>query len=341
MKPASAPPTGGHRQRQILVAVLTYRRPADLEQALPQVAAQGASVTDGHTCVSVVVVDNDPQAGARGYVQAYATDHPGVPVLYEHEAEPGIAAARNRALAAAEQADMLVFIDDDERPSAQWLASLLATYDQHRSAAVVGPVISEFADEPDPWITAGRFFVRLRRPTGSLVKIAATNNLLLDLHQIRGLGLRFDPSFGISGGSDTLFTRELHRRGGRLVWCDEAVVTDVVPPARVTRSWVMRRALRSGNAESTTLLSLTPSPPRRAVLRARGTARGLLRIAGGSARILLGGARRSPSHTARGARTCARGVGMLLGAWGYSYQEYKRKAEVSTVSRPLSEPPSR
>ena len=34
---------------------------------------------------------------------------------------------------------------------------------------------------------------------------------------------------------------------------------------------------------------------------------------------------RSARHRARGARMATRGLGMTLGAWGYEYQEYRRK----------------
>jgi succinoglycan biosynthesis protein ExoM len=311
---------------RVRVAVLTYRRPDDLRDALPLLVSQLESVSGDAVDGDLVVVDNDPEAGAEQLVRDFARAHPMVPVLYEHESTAGIAAARNRALHSSADVDVLVFIDDDERPTEQWLGCLLQTYRTFRSAAVVGPVVSEFGTEPDPWITAGRFFVRLRRPTGSPVTVAATNNLLLDLHQIRRLGLDFDLRFGLSGGSDTKFTRELHQRGGRLIWCDEAVVTDVVPAARATRSWVLRRALRSGNGESTTSLDIARPGGARFRLRLRLSARGALRLAGGTARLVLGVATRSQGHQARGVRTCARGLGMLSGAWGYVYHEYRRKA---------------
>ncbi|HEX8507908.1 MAG TPA: glycosyltransferase family A protein [Propionibacteriaceae bacterium] len=310
--------------QHVRIAVLTYQRPRDLEDILPMLVEQARSVTHSKTFVDIVVVDNDPAASARKLVVGFAQSVLDLPVLYEHEPEPGIAAARNRALDTAGEADLLVFIDDDERPSQPWLSLMLSTYDKHASAAVVGPVISAFAVEPDPWITAGKFFVRLRRPTGTPVKVAATNNLLLDLHQVRRMNLKFDVHFGISGGSDTLFTRALHEGGGRLVWCDEAVVTDVVPPSRINRSWVLKRALRSGNAASTTSLRLARSRAHRVPLRLTLAARGATRIAGGSTQFLVGAVSRSQAHRARGARTCARGIGMLSGAWGYSYQEYKR-----------------
>lgn len=322
---ASPAPTGaasspeGHR---LTVAALTYRRNEDVAELLPLLVEQVESVRGTITAGSIVIVDNDPQAGARDLVQRFAATAP-VTVTYLHEGEPGIAAARNCALEHCGSDDLLVFIDDDERPRDGWLQSLLATYDaQDRPAAIFGPVISVFEAEPGPWVTAGGFFDRRRVRTGTPVEVGATNNLLLDLHQVRALGLSFDRRLGISGGSDTLFSKQIVSGGGRMVWCDEAIVDDRVPAARSTRDWVLRRSLRSGNSWSRTTLM---TEQRGLVTRLRLTGSGLLRVVGGTARYLVGVASRSTRHQAKGLRAVARGAGMTAGAWGFSYQEYRRR----------------
>jgi succinoglycan biosynthesis protein ExoM len=302
-------------QPSVVVAVLTYRRPADLAVALPQLRAQAALLDPP---AAVLVVDNDPDAGARETVAGF----PGI--RYAHETTPGIAAARNRALDEAAE-DLLVFIDDDERPSARWLPALLATYLDGRPTGVVGPVMSEFAQPPEPWIVAGRFFDRRRPATGTEVQVAATNNLLLDLAAVRSLGLRFDERFGLTGGSDTLFTRQLVRRGGRLVWCAEAGVVDVVPPERLTRRWVLRRAFRSGNGASVVEVELAGSVRERARVRSRQVGQGLARLAGGAVRVAAGYATGSVARQASGTRNLARGAGLVTGAFGHVFTEYARR----------------
>ena len=52
---------------------------------------------------------------------------------------------------------------------------------------------------------------------------------MLDLNQVRAFGVEFDPIFGLSGGSDTLFTRQLVAAGGELIWCDSAPVVEWIP----------------------------------------------------------------------------------------------------------------
>jgi len=305
----------GRPALRVVVAVLTYRRPGDLAELLPRVLTQAGPPR-------VLVVDNDPEAGARQPVAALARDHASLD--YVHEPRPGIAAARNRALAEAGHDDLLVFLDDDERPGPRWLADLLAVQRDTGAAGVVGPVVSSFAAPLDPWIAAGRFFDRRRLPTGTVVAVAATNNLLLDLRRVRAAGIGFDERFGLSGGSDTLFTRRLTAAGLPLVWCDEAVVTDVVPAARATRDWVLRRALRSGNGWSRTSLVLAAGPAGRWRARARLSAAGALRVGAGAAALAAGLVVRRPALHARGARTLARGAGLVTGAWGWTYVEYRR-----------------
>jgi len=319
---------------RVTLAVLTYQRPDDLAELLPMLAAQidrtGPTGGDdgsleagpdvGTPTVDILVVDNDPAGSARSFVETQS----GAGIRYAHEQTPGISAARNRALDECADRNVIIFIDDDERPVEDWLSSLLAVFLQQNPAGVVGPVVSRYDVPPDAFIEAGRFFDRRRLTTGTPVDVAATNNLLLDLDVIRSLGLRFDEDFGLSGGSDTLFTRELLRRGGVLLWCDEAVVYDIVPASRLTREWVLQRAYRSGNSWSRVAVALSSGGRERAAVRVRLTLKGGVRMLGGVAQIALAVPTRSLRRRARGLRTLRRGQGMIAGAWGRIYSEYRR-----------------
>jgi succinoglycan biosynthesis protein ExoM len=313
----------GTQGARTTVAVLTYRRPESLRALVPHLLAQAVEAADRWGPIRVLVVDNDPSGSGREVVEGCATGQaPEVDLVYVHEPEPGIAAGRNRALAESADSELLVFIDDDELPSPGWLVYLLRTREQTGAAAVAGTVTSRF-DTPLPdWIAAGGYFDRRRLPTGTPIHVAATNNLALHLPQVRALGLSFDPRFGLTGGEDTLFTRRLAAAGRQLVWCAEAVVTDVVPPDRATRSWVLRRAFSSGN--SVTRVDLALAPTRRARLSARihGGLRGGSRVLGGALRWFAGWVTRDLRLRAGGARTVARGAGMVAGALGHGYEEY-------------------
>lgn len=300
---------------RITVGMLTYRRPEGLARSLPRILAQVREIPGAE----LLVVDNDTVPSARDVVAEHADE----PLRYVHEPEPGIVAGRNRALDEA-PGDILVFIDDDEIPAPRWLQTMLDAHDRFGGAGIVGPVLAEYEAPPDPWIAAGRFFERRRYETGTRMPAAGTGNLLLDLRVVRALGLRFDPAFRESGGSDSAFTRELVRRGGTLTWCDEAPIVDIVPASRATRSWVSRRAFRVGNAEARIGVRLASSAADQLATRSRFFVKGAARVCGGATRTLMGAITRDAAHHARGTRTVMRGAGMVAGAVGGVYLEYRR-----------------
>ncbi|WP_369257926.1 glycosyltransferase family 2 protein [Geodermatophilus amargosae] len=326
--PTPAPPVPAARPGtvRVTVAVPTYRRPEDLRALLPLLVQQAREVPAGRYVVDVLVVDNDPDGGAAATAAeaARAAGAAEGELRYAAEPTPGIAAVRNRALTEAAGARLLAFLDDDERPEPGWLAALLDTWSATGAAAVSGVVLAGYAGELDPWIRAGGFFVRRRMPTGTGIDVAACGNLLLDLQQVRALGLRFEPALGLGGGEDTLFSRTLARAGGRMVWCDESVVVDRVPAERMTRTWVLTRAWSHGNAAVLTDLRLAPGTSARLRIRASGLARGLARGGGGGLRWGWGLVSRSARHQARGLRTLLRGAGMAAGACGLVFEEYGR-----------------
>ncbi|MGI5189620.1 glycosyltransferase family 2 protein [Promicromonospora sp. CA-289599] len=317
---------------RLVVAVLTYRRPDRIAALVPVLVEQAAELArrvEG-VAVSVLVVDNDAAGtGADAVAEAARTHGDGSdwPVTAVVEPEPGISAARNRALRASDDQDLLAFVDDDEVPRAGWLGALYETYRTTAAAAVSGPVTSRYAVEPEPWVVAGGFYDRAHRVglrTGTVIPTAATNNLLLDLRAVRRAGLTFDPALGLSGGEDTLFTSALTAAGGRIVWCAEAVVSDVVPADRLTRAYLLARTAGLANASARVALMLAHGRGRRAALRARtlcaGTARGAL----GMLQVACASARSDVALDARARRTLARSRGELLATFGRVLLPYAR-----------------
>lgn len=322
---------------RVTIAVPTFHRPAELVTLLPMLLAHaddagraaGGPVggpAGPRFVVDVLVVDNDPDASGRPAVDAVGDDR----IRYVVEPHPGISAVRNRALDEGAASRLLAFIDDDEHPHDGWLRHLLQTWESTaRPAAVSGRVVASFAGPLDPWLAAGSFYTRRSMPTGSAIDVAAAGNLLLDLDQVRASGVRFADDLGLSGGEDTLFSRQLHAAGHRMVWCDESVITDLVPVERMTRRWVLRRAWSHGNSASVLRVRLSGGGIRSLLARASGIVGGVVRILGGGARWLFGMLSRSLRHQARGARAVWRGGGMISGAAGMVYQEYARTEPAS------------
>lgn len=302
----------------LVVGVLTYRRPdtlAKLLAALPEQISAASELVSAR----VLIVDNDAAGSAREVVAAA----PGV--RYVLEPTPGIAAARHRCLTEAGDADLLAFMDDDELPEPDWLRLMVQTwFDYDRPAGVAGSVLPGYVEPPDDWIVAGGFFVRKRPPTGTPLPGAATSNLLIDLGQVRELGLQFDRRLGLRGGEDTLFTTELVARGRRIVFCREAAVVDQVPADRATRAWVLRRSWHHGGTATYLDLLRADSPAKRIRVRLRRFFGGVGRWFAGQGAALVGLARRDIGRHARGLRMRERGSGMARAALIVLPPEYQR-----------------
>ena len=333
----------------LTIAMLTYRRNDYLAQVIPELLAQADDVCDAQTTASVLIVDNDPQAGARAVVEAAraalggeqpeAAEASGVAdsdavamsrLVYVHEPEPGIVAGRNRALSQAHGSDALVFIDDDEIPSPGWLKALVSTWRAQGCAAVTGPTPPTFEVDPSPWVTASGAFDSWEAADGAQVRSADTGNLLLDLAVVEGLGLRFDPRYGLTGGEDSLFTRQLTRAGGVIRFAAGAVVTKRVPAARARRTWVLERSLRSGSSWARVRID-TAAPDggasgRLARLRLRlgYGAKGLAKAGIDGARAGVARIRGDVPAQARYEVSSRGGLGMVVGALGVHVREYGR-----------------
>jgi len=340
----------------LTIAMLTYRRNDYLAQVIPELLAQADDVCDAQTTASVLIVDNDPQAGARAVVEAAraalaggqseAAESSGQAVLsepsgsadsdavatsrlvYVHEPEPGIVAGRNRALSQARGSDALVFIDDDEIPSPGWLKALVSTWRAQGCAAVTGPTPPTFEVDPSAWVTASGAFDSWEAADGAQVRSADTGNLLLDLAVVEGLGLRFDPRYGLTGGEDSLFTRQLTRAGGVIRFAAGAVVTKRVPAARARRTWVLERSLRSGSSWARVRID-TAAPDggasgRLARLRLRlgYGAKGLAKAGIDGARAGVARIRGDVPAQARYEVSSRGGLGMVVGALGGRGREY-------------------
>lgn len=317
----------------VTIGIPTYRRSELLTALLRALPERIAECADLDVEIDVLVVDNDPAGSARS-----AAADADIPVRYVVEQTPGIVAARNRLLDECEDRDLIAFIDDDEVPRVNWLRALIEVQQTYRADAVMGRVISVFDDDVDPWLLASGTFRRPARPTGTLLPAAAAGNLLLDLRSIRRLGLRFDPSLGLGGGEDTLFSKQLVRRGGTIVWCNESETEDLVVTSRLSRGWAAQRAFSSANAGTRIRLQLTESAPRRAVMRVEALAGGVLRIAVGGGRLLFGKLTSNLTHDARGTRLLHRGRGTIAAAFGRRYDEYRRPTEETT---PMTDSPVR
>jgi glycosyltransferase involved in cell wall biosynthesis len=204
--------------------------------------------TDGRFTFSIVVADNDSQQSGRKAVSEF-TAASAIPVTYCVEPEQNIALARNRAVENA-RGNFIAFIDDDEFPAEDWLATSLTVCEGTGADGVLGPVKPFFDQAPPDWIIRGKFCERPEHKTGYQLKWreTRTGNVLFKAQIVQGVRQPFRREFA-NGGEDQDFFRRMIEKGSRFVWCNEAVVYEVVPPERIRRTYMLKRALLRGQNE--------------------------------------------------------------------------------------------
>lgn len=194
--------------------------------------------------MQIIVIDNDRDGSARQIVASFAIRSM-FRVVYDVEPVQNIALTRNRALAHV-KGDYVIFVDDDEVVSAYWMKHLVHCAETYDADVVFGPVVPVLPETAAPWIRKGGFYYRRRYDTGTSRDRGGTGNALVKAEIFRRMKTSFDPTFGRTGGSDTKLFYSLHRKGFRLVWCNEAEVYERVPHDRMTVKWLSLRAFRGG-----------------------------------------------------------------------------------------------
>jgi glycosyltransferase involved in cell wall biosynthesis len=301
----------------VAICVPTYQRPVGLERLLRALGAQEFA-GDG-PCLSVVVVDNDPEGSAREVCEQ-AAEWIDDPLRYVIEKRRGIPRVRNAGLEIAMGfADFVAFKDDDMEHTPRWIAELMRVQTRFQADVVAGPCVPRFLEPPPAWVVEGGFHERPRHRSGTPVDRAATGNALIRCRTLHAMERLFDESLRLQGAEDTEFFRRVSRAGHRMVWADEALVYECLPPARASLRWLMQRHYRIANAHAGVELRRLEDRTRTRALLAgfRCLARGGLQLG----RALAIG--RGPVERARALLLLASGAGWLSGATGFRYQAYR------------------
>src|SRR5579883_137369 len=226
---------------RITVCICTYKRTRLLAALLKALDDQ---ITESLFALDVVVVDNDREASAATVTEQFAASSR-LTVIYRVEPKQGIALARNLAVANA-TGDFVAFIDDDEFPPPQWLATLFKTCVTRSVDGVLGPVQPHIEAGTPQWVIKGNFYNRPTYPTGLVIdwRKGRTGNVLFKRHVFARSSVPFRAEF--RAGEDQDFFRRAIESGFVFIWCNEAVVCESVPPVRWKRRVMLRRALLRG-----------------------------------------------------------------------------------------------
>ncbi len=306
----------------VAIGIATWRRPDGLVRLLEGIGALTFKRV-APPARTLLVVDNDPAGSAEALSRA-AAQQIGLPLRYAVEPTPGLTAVRNRLLdLVPTDAAALAFIDDDEVPELGWLDALLAEQQRTGAAIVVGRVEPHFPERVPAWVSEGRFFRAAHHANGAPTRRGGSCNCLIAARVFREHGLRFAEQYAETGGEDTHFLWRAAALGEHVIWCDDAVVTEWIPPERATLRWLVRREYREGGTVALVERDLGASTLRRAERVLRGAARIGQGLAQAGTSPPVG--RRLTARAVQGVKLVARGTGMIAGVLGVRFREYARQ----------------
>lgn len=202
------------------------------------------------TELTIVVVENDHSESCRQLVKR---ELEGMSFVFEIESRIGIAYARNRVVELAKkvQADVLLFFDDDEMISPDWLEVMLDAWRRGQGKLIGGPVQIHFDWKPESAYRAflqkaiahhyGKREKRLAKTAsrgGSV--LVSTNNCLVDMELFTKHRLRYSTEHHT--GSDKRFYQDVCELGINTGWVTAAMVKDLWPRNRTSLRYNFFRA---------------------------------------------------------------------------------------------------
>jgi len=224
----------------ITVGMCTYKRPSVRDTLWSIANQEGIDLTK----LEIVVVDNDIMLSGQRYVEQFARES-GLNTKYLSEPRKNIAAARNKILENSSGV-WLASIDDDEIAGSTWLTRLISTAESYSCDAVIGKKQPVYPPNTPPWIEEGGFFNPPKKKTGTAMQDGNTGSALINLNTLKSYDLVFNLEFGLTGGSDSDLFFRLFKSGGKITYCDEAVVREPIEPNRVNGKYLTLRAIRAG-----------------------------------------------------------------------------------------------
>jgi GT2 family glycosyltransferase/glycosyltransferase involved in cell wall biosynthesis len=235
------------------VIVCTRNRVDEIAECVASCLALDLAGNDAE----LIVVDNGSTDATGPLLDELARTH-GARVRIAHEPVPGLSRARNTG-AAASQADVVCFLDDDARPCPGWLEHLRLAFSDPGVAIAGGPICGLWPDGRPagfPPLNAAPYFGILDRgdaphdsarpEDGPWGGNWAVRRQLID--QIEGFDVRFGAGEeGNLGGEEVHFGWRVLERGlGRLRFEPGAAIGHRSPSARVREDYVLLRAYRCG-----------------------------------------------------------------------------------------------
>lgn len=198
--------------------------------------------------VAMIIMDNDQRKTAESTVINLMEKFGAVHELYYYYFPvKGLSNVRNEMIKKGLELnpDFLVFIDDDEYVSAEWLNELVKNIVFNNGDMTMGPVRSVVSEKiPDNvscWLDRDDY------PDNTRLKFIRTGNLIIRVSSILQYKISFDVRFNLTGGEDSYFGVQMIRKGASIFWASKAVAWETVPDDRANIKWILKRHYNGAN----------------------------------------------------------------------------------------------
>lgn len=239
----------------VTIVIPTFQRVDILKRAVLSAFEQ-----DFKDDFGVLIVDNDPAASARELASELDKLSPkNIQFKYVHEPAPGVANARNAAIAAT-SSKYIAFLDDDQSAPTDWLKSILAAQLEFPAAITFGPVHAVLPDHIEQHKEyLFEFFSRtLNQLTEYTNESFGCGNSLMNMDLVPAHRPIFDTAMNETGGEDDILYSRVRHSGGKFGWCAIAPVLEHVPDDRARLKYTLVRAISYGQGPITEARMRTP-----------------------------------------------------------------------------------
>jgi succinoglycan biosynthesis protein ExoM len=233
---------------KVSVLIPTFRRPDSFIRAARSIFRQ-----QGVEGIELVAIDNSPEGSALDAFRTLDAESP-FPFRWAHAPKPGVAQARNVALALA-RGDLVAWLDDDEEASPRWLASLIAVRKQTGAQSVFGPVRAQAPANADHAIFFEDLYSRRGSHESGVCAHAYGIGNSLQPRAMFGEAIAFDPRADQTGGEDDALFASWSEAGATFAWAAEAVVVEHLGLERMRIAHGLKRAFAYGQGPCETAWS--------------------------------------------------------------------------------------
>lgn len=224
------------------VCIATYKRPDFLRKLIESLLIQ-KKIEPGN--IEIIIVDNDSNESAKTVVEKYIGKHD-CEIAYYIQQKKNISLTRNVALEKI-RGEYIFFIDDDEYADENWMIAHINNIKKYDADAAFGKIISYFPESTPKWIRNCMVFHKHTNPSGQKPANFTTANTIAKSELFIEKGYRFDPAYGITGGSDFQLFSKVEKAGYKLVSSYDAITYDFIPESRANIKWLISRVARTGN----------------------------------------------------------------------------------------------